>query len=268
MRAYLEDGTLAWRDGRVTLVRDRRDDAVPVTLRAVLGARIDALDPEAREVLGVASVIGMRFDRDASSELLGGHAARPAVLERLADAALIRARRGRGWRFAPPAHPRRGVCRRAGQPPAGAPRAARGPPGGAAADRAPLGQDRGPSRRGGRRRSRRVPLLRGGRRAALALGAATEAAGVLAAGRRAASSPTRPAAAADLAHAVARRPMRTGSSRERAAVGRTVTASSRRAVDGCAAPADVIVSPSTATGDPRAGGARHRASSSARRAGA
>ena len=61
VRALLDDGTLAWHDGRVTLSDAARRDAA-VTLRAVLGARIDALPPDAREVLGVGSVVGIEFD--------------------------------------------------------------------------------------------------------------------------------------------------------------------------------------------------------------
>ena len=70
VRAYLEDGTLEWRDGRVEL-DESGVPRLPVTLRAVLGARIDALDPEAREVLGVASVIGIRFDAESVGQLRG-----------------------------------------------------------------------------------------------------------------------------------------------------------------------------------------------------
>ena len=57
VRAFLEDGTLQLRDGRVALT-GRGGSRLPVTLRAVLGARIDALPPPAREVLGAASVVG------------------------------------------------------------------------------------------------------------------------------------------------------------------------------------------------------------------
>ncbi len=101
VRAYLEDGTLEWRDGRVELI-ESGVPRLPVTLRAVLGARIDALDPEAREVLGVASVIGMGFDRDSVRELRGGEPPSSAVLSGLADAALIRPAEDSEWRFAHP----------------------------------------------------------------------------------------------------------------------------------------------------------------------
>ena len=70
VRALLEDGTLEWRDGRVTLA-DAPLTGLPVTLRAVLGARIDALPDDAREALGVASVIGSRFTTERLADLLG-----------------------------------------------------------------------------------------------------------------------------------------------------------------------------------------------------
>ena len=53
--AFLEDGTMELRDGRVALV-DPTSTRVPITLRAILGARIDGLDPDARGAVGVASV--------------------------------------------------------------------------------------------------------------------------------------------------------------------------------------------------------------------
>lgn len=99
VRAYLEDGTLALRDGRVAIT-DPEAATLPVTLRAVLGARIDALDREARDVLDVASVIGIRFDAGGVSGLLGGPPPAPVVMERLADAALIVPGEDDDWRFA------------------------------------------------------------------------------------------------------------------------------------------------------------------------
>lgn len=99
VRAYLEDGTLALRDGRVAIT-DPAAATLPVTLRAVLGARIDALDREARDVLDVASVIGIRFDAGGIGGLLGGPPPAPVVLERLADAALIVPGEDDDWRFA------------------------------------------------------------------------------------------------------------------------------------------------------------------------
>lgn len=98
VRAYLEDGTMALRDGRVALV-EAEQPQVPVTLRAVLGARIDALDPAAREAVGVAAVIGIRFSGSLLAELLD-EIPDPGVLDRLAEAAMIQPVDHDEWRFA------------------------------------------------------------------------------------------------------------------------------------------------------------------------
>ncbi len=97
VRAFLADGTLADDRGRLTLVeRDR--SALPVTLRSVLGARIDALDEMAREVLGVASVIGMRFPIPLVSAVVGAPI-HPESITTLADAALVLPVHDDTWRF-------------------------------------------------------------------------------------------------------------------------------------------------------------------------
>ena len=98
VRAFLEDGTLEWRDGRVALV-ESGPPRVPVTLRAVLGARIDALEPTAREALGVASIIGITF-RESLVEQLLGEPLPARTLDHLAEAALIRRGEDGDWRFA------------------------------------------------------------------------------------------------------------------------------------------------------------------------
>ena len=98
VRAFLEDGTLEWRDGRVALI-ESGPPRVPVTLRAVLGARIDALEPSAREALGVASIIGITFGANLVEELLG-QSLPPRTLDQLAEAALVRRGDDGEWRFA------------------------------------------------------------------------------------------------------------------------------------------------------------------------
>jgi adenylate cyclase len=98
VRAFLEDGTLQWRDGRVAMTGEERS-SLPVTLRAVLGARIDALPSDAREVLGVASVIGITFHPAVVEELLDGPL-EPAALDHLAAGALIVPHDEGRWRFA------------------------------------------------------------------------------------------------------------------------------------------------------------------------
>ena len=107
VRASIEDGTLELRDGRMTLV-EAGAPRLPLTLRAVLGARIDGLDELARDVLGVAAVVGIAFHSEDLVALLE----RPVpdgTLERLVEAALVVAGRGRAhggsatrWSAMPP----------------------------------------------------------------------------------------------------------------------------------------------------------------------
>jgi len=100
VRAFLADRTLEVRDGRLVLA-DNAGHGVPITLRSVLGARIDALGPDARELLGVASVIGMRFRTGLLASVVGG-AIDPDRLRELDEAAMIRPTARDGWRFAHP----------------------------------------------------------------------------------------------------------------------------------------------------------------------
>jgi predicted ATPase len=98
VRAFLDDGTLDRRDGRVAL-SGTGSPALPITLRAVLGARIDALDPEEREVIDVASVVGITFSRRLIDAVLGREVATD-VLERIAATAMIVPVGEGRWRFA------------------------------------------------------------------------------------------------------------------------------------------------------------------------
>jgi predicted ATPase len=59
-----------------------------MTLRALLGARIDALSDEARTVLRVASVIGVTFEAPVVDDVLGDHV-EPEIYGRLSEASLI-----------------------------------------------------------------------------------------------------------------------------------------------------------------------------------
>jgi adenylate cyclase len=97
VRAFLEDGTLRLRDGRAALT-GRSGSRLPITLRAVLGARIDALPSRARTVLGIASVIGITFRPSALEELLQ-EPLEQATFDLLADAALIVPHENGEWRF-------------------------------------------------------------------------------------------------------------------------------------------------------------------------
>ena len=100
IRAMLDDGRLEIQDGRARLHGNRGDGPLPVTLRALLGARIDALPEPSREVIGVASVIGVSFDRPAV-EALTGRRVRGPILKRLLDSALIVGTDAPdSWRFA------------------------------------------------------------------------------------------------------------------------------------------------------------------------
>jgi adenylate cyclase len=202
VRASIEDGTLELRDGRMTLVEP---DAprLPLTLRAVLGARIDGLDEPERGVLGVASVVGMGFREADLADLLG----RPiptGTLERLVDAALIVPADGGAWRFSHPlvhdtayagllaSRRRRLHARMADRLEAG-PEPVR--PATVAVHRAASGDA-----------ARAIPVLDGAALSALALGAATEAAGFWRSAAELASDPKEIArflAAADAALAAA-----------------------------------------------------------------
>jgi predicted ATPase len=98
VRAFLEDGTLQLRDGRAALTGSG-GSRLPITLRAVLGARIDALPRPARDVLGVASVVGISFRPAVVEELLDGPV-EPRTFDQLADSALIAPGDDDQWRFA------------------------------------------------------------------------------------------------------------------------------------------------------------------------
>jgi predicted ATPase len=67
----------------------------------VLGARIDGLDEPARNVLGVASVVGIDFSTDLVENLLG-RSVPAGTLGRLVDAALVVPGESERWRFSHP----------------------------------------------------------------------------------------------------------------------------------------------------------------------
>ena len=100
VRAIVDDGDLT-SDGRLDL--DQPGGAtVPVTLRALLGSRIDALSTDVRAVLRVASVIGMSFRESVVEEVLDERVD-AGRYERLAEAAMIvPADTSGGWRFCHP----------------------------------------------------------------------------------------------------------------------------------------------------------------------
>ena len=101
VRASIEDGTLELRDGLMTLVEPGAP-RLPLTLRAVLGARIDGLGGLARDTLGVASVVGIGFKQRELEDLLERPIA-PGTIDRLVDSGLIVAASEAGtWRFSHP----------------------------------------------------------------------------------------------------------------------------------------------------------------------
>lgn len=102
VRAVLEDPLPRAAAGRLVLGDATAPTGMPMTLRALLGARIDALSEEARTVLRVASVIGVSF-REPVVAAIFGDPVDPEVYSRLADASLIVALDGaEGWRFSHP----------------------------------------------------------------------------------------------------------------------------------------------------------------------
>jgi predicted ATPase len=102
VRAILEDPGPRASSRRLTIGDGTASTGMPMTLRALLGARIDALSEEARNVLRVGSVIGMLFRERIVAEVVGEPADRD-VYQRLADASLIVAVDGAGaWRFSHP----------------------------------------------------------------------------------------------------------------------------------------------------------------------
>ena len=102
VRALLEDPSTTAPEGRLGLGDGSSGRGMPMTLRALLGARIDALSEEARTVLRVASVIGVTFREPIVADVFGERVERE-VYERLGEASLIVAVDGAGgWRFSHP----------------------------------------------------------------------------------------------------------------------------------------------------------------------
>ena len=88
-RQLVERGEIRVQDGAVLLERELAGLQLPNSLHAVIGARVDRLDPDAREVLRLASVIGREFSRPLLEALHPNPASLPAALDRLARAGLI-----------------------------------------------------------------------------------------------------------------------------------------------------------------------------------
>lgn len=102
VRAILDDPSPHTAAGRLAFGGGTASTGMPMTLRALLGARIDALSEEARTVLRVASVIGVAFREPVVVDVLGEPIDK-VVYERVAEASLIvRTDAAGGWRFSHP----------------------------------------------------------------------------------------------------------------------------------------------------------------------
>ena len=89
-------------DGRLPDDSGTVRPGLPMTLRALLGARIDALDEDAKTALRVASVIGVTFEAPLVDEVLDDHV-EAEVYDRLEGASLVvRLDAAESWRFSHP----------------------------------------------------------------------------------------------------------------------------------------------------------------------
>jgi adenylate cyclase len=90
VRELAEAGHLKGERGGYRLVRPIEDAGVPVTVQAVLSARIDRLDPDAKELLQVASVVGKEVGGRALGMTAGLEAERiEATLRELIEAGFL-----------------------------------------------------------------------------------------------------------------------------------------------------------------------------------
>lgn len=100
VRAILDETVVP--GGRLALDDQMSRKGMPATLRALLGARIDALAEDTRTVIRVASVIGMTFREPTVAAILGS-VPDAAHYQRLAESSLIvPLDGGAGWRFSHP----------------------------------------------------------------------------------------------------------------------------------------------------------------------
>jgi class 3 adenylate cyclase len=100
VRAIVDEGAIT-SDGRLA-IHESGGSVVPVTLRALLGSRIDALTVQTRTILRVGAVLGMSFREETVEDVLG-ESVDAAVYERLAEAAMIvPIDASGGWRFCHP----------------------------------------------------------------------------------------------------------------------------------------------------------------------
>jgi tetratricopeptide (TPR) repeat protein/class 3 adenylate cyclase len=88
-RSLLEEGAVKVEGGTALLRTPDQPLHLPDTVQAVIRARVDRLDPGAREVLRVASVLGRDFGLGLLEQVLGRPSGLPLHLERLKAAGLV-----------------------------------------------------------------------------------------------------------------------------------------------------------------------------------
>ncbi|MGH7539747.1 MAG: serine/threonine-protein kinase PknK [Gemmatimonadota bacterium] len=89
-RALQEEGAVAVEGGQVRLTRSLKGVELPDTIQGVIRTRLDRLDPEARELLRVAAVIGREFSRSTLERVLEDEIRHfGAALERLRRLGLV-----------------------------------------------------------------------------------------------------------------------------------------------------------------------------------
>lgn len=87
VKGLKEGGLLETADGRYRLVAGRGESAIPVGVRSIIAARIDALEAPDRAVLNALSVLGREF-RHGAAEAIGGDSTADA-LQRLVQRGLL-----------------------------------------------------------------------------------------------------------------------------------------------------------------------------------
>lgn len=102
VRSLLEEGAANVEEGRLVVDPVRLVSGSPLTLRAMLGARLDTLASDERTLLEVASVVGMSFDLETVERLLERPVGEEELL-RLGRAGFVSPTSTAGrWRFAHP----------------------------------------------------------------------------------------------------------------------------------------------------------------------
>jgi serine/threonine protein kinase/tetratricopeptide (TPR) repeat protein len=88
-KTLLESGTLVIKDGEAQLASNFERLLIPDTVEAVLKSRLERLDPEAREVLRCAAVIGKQFGLNLLKKVVPSSSRIEGSLESLQAAGLI-----------------------------------------------------------------------------------------------------------------------------------------------------------------------------------